>query len=362
MNTAKCAQATRCNYCVNQSTGSRGNVSMPHKLSPNIWGLLKDISATLMLSAALLLSACSGNQNNVDDLGDISADNTDRVIENGTIDNNTETPIEEVSNISFPPLEPGVWWQPNLSEPLTWDWQIGHLNPQPNLGVDVYNVDIDADPRAIQILRNTGAKLICYFSVGTVENWRSDADRFPAELIGERYEQLPGERWLNYKEIEKLAPIMLDRLDRCAAKGFHAVEADNVDAFNYETRNEAGEVINIGTNFDITEADTVAYVRWLAQAAHERGLSLGLKNAEAIAEEVVDDIDFMVTEECILYDWCDAAKVIVENNKPVFAAEYIDFPGTQSLSYVCQEAAKYGFYASHFNTQLNNGYFTACAN
>lgn len=255
---------------------------------------------------------------------------------------------------------PDTWWQPTADTPLTWDWQIGHLTPQPNANVDVYNIDIDTDDTARRALANTGAKLICYFSVGTVENWRDDADQFPALVIGERYEQLPGERWLNYKRIDLLAPIMLARFDRCARLGFHAVEADNVDAFNYETRNARGEVIRLGTNFKITEADTIAYVRWLAEAAHSRGLAIGLKNAEAIAEEVVDVIDFMVTEECVLYDWCDAATVVIEHNKPVLAAEYIDFPETQSFSYVCQAAQSYGFFASHFKTSLNNAYFAAC--
>lgn len=326
------------------------------------------VIASIILSMTTLITACSGT-GETPSAPTTSSSQTDAAptgheqnTENSSIEEFALAPSINSNEHSHEDLrpKPKTLWQPTADTPLIWDWQIGHLTPQPNKDVDVYNIDIDTEPEALHALKATGAKLICYFSVGTIEDWREDANQFPAELIGERYEQLPGERWLNYKEIDKLAPIMLARLDRCAARGFDAVEADNVDAFNYETRNKAGEVIRIGTNFQITEADTVRYVRWLAEAAHERNLAIGLKNAEAIAADIVNDIDFMVTEECILYDWCSAASVIIENNKPIFAAEYIDFPGTQSLSYVCEQATTYGFFASHFETTLNNSYFIPC--
>lgn len=318
------------------------------------------IRLALFLCAAIVslfcLAACSTDDTPTSEDAHAEIQNTDndRDLES---DAHGDTLPPENTLIDDKPL---TWWEPSADTPLKWDWQIGHLNPQPNPNIDVYNIDMDTDPTALQTLANTGAKLICYFSVGTVENWRDDADQFPPSVIGERYESLPGEKWLNYKQIDLFAEIILARFDRCAKLGFHAIEADNVDAFNYETRNALGEVIRIGTNFNITEADTIAYVRWLADAAHSRGLALGLKNAEAIASEVVDVIDFMVTEECILYDWCDAVKVVIENNKPVFAAEYIDFPETESLSYICQAAQQYGLFASHFHTTLNNAYFANC--
>jgi hypothetical protein len=66
--------------------------------------------------------------------------------------------------------------------------------------------------------------------------------------------------------LDVLGPIMRRRLDLCRRKGFDAVEADNVDAY----RNRSG--------FPLRGADKLRCNRFLASAAHARGLSIGLKN------------------------------------------------------------------------------------
>lgn len=39
--------------------------------------------------------------------------------------------------------------------------------------------------------------MVCYISIGSVENWRDDADDFPAEAIGNDYDGWEGEKWLD---------------------------------------------------------------------------------------------------------------------------------------------------------------------
>lgn len=327
---------------------------------------------TLSLGSILLyfVSGCTGSKQEPESAvvttaetvteGSNPATKSEAISHGSSQDISQEISPEKTTNSVGKTTEPKTWWQPEATPVLRWDWQIGHLKPVPNHDIDVYNVDIDTDPSALEALRNTGAKLICYFSVGTVETWRPDANQFPPGIVGEHYAQYPDESWLNYREIDQLALIMLARLDRCAARGFHAVEADNVDAFNYETRNTDGKLVQKGTNFALTKADTITYVRWLADAAHARGLAIGLKNASSIIDDVIEDIDFMVAEECILYNWCDEAHRVVQHNKPVFAAKYIDFDETGNLSAICKTAAKYGLFASHFRLTLDNTYFAAC--
>ena len=63
-------------------------------------------------------------------------------------------------------------------------------------------------------------KVICYVSVGSWEEWRPDASGFPAEVIGKDYGGWPGEKWLDIRRIDLLAPLMRARLDECKAKGF----------------------------------------------------------------------------------------------------------------------------------------------
>jgi hypothetical protein len=72
---------------------------------------------------------------------------------------------------------------------------------------------------------------------------------------------------------------MQARLDLAVSKGCDAVEPDNVDAFQ------------TAVGFDIDGDEQVAYLRWLADEAHRRGLSIGLKNAIGLVDQVVNDFD-----------------------------------------------------------------------
>ena len=72
---------------------------------------------------------------------------------------------------------------------------------------------------------------MCYISAGTWENWRPDAKRFPAVVKGKPDGGWPGERWLDIRRLDILRPLMRERIQRCARKGFDGVEFDNVDAY-----------------------------------------------------------------------------------------------------------------------------------
>lgn len=61
------------------------------------------------------------------------------------------------------------------------------------------------------------------------------AGEFPAEVLGSDYDGWPGERWLDIRRIDLLAPIMLARLDMCTAKGFDCVEPDNIEIYDNDT-------------------------------------------------------------------------------------------------------------------------------
>ena len=103
----------------------------------------------------------------------------------------------------------------------------------------------------------------------------------------------PGERWLDIRKLGVLGPIMKARLDMCAAKGFDAVEFDNVDG--YQNR----------TGFPLTAADQLAYNVFLANQAHLRGLSAVLKNDVGQIRALLPYFDFALNEQCHQYDECD---------------------------------------------------------
>jgi hypothetical protein len=86
--------------------------------------------------------------------------------------------------------------------------------------VDMFDTSADQ----VASLHRQGKKAFCYISVGSWENWRPDKDKFPAIVLGNNYAGWPGEKWLDIRRIDLLAPILRARLDRCAGKGFDGVE------------------------------------------------------------------------------------------------------------------------------------------
>ncbi len=77
---------------------------------------------------------------------------------------------------------------------------------------------------------------------------------------------------------------MAARFDMCRDKGFDAVEADLVDGYARDS------------GFPLTAADQLTYNRMLADLAHERGLSIGLKNDLDQVADLVDHFDFAINE------------------------------------------------------------------
>jgi len=221
-----------------------------------------------------------------------------------------------------------TWWKPSLN--LRWQWQLTDVPVDLDLDVDVYDVDLfDNDASVVEALHAQGRKVICYVSVGSWEDWRPDQGRFPASVIGREYEGWPGEKWLDIRQIETLAPIMRDRFDLCRDKDFDGVEPDNVDAYTNDT------------GFPLTYEDQLSYNLWLAQEAHARGLSIGLKNDPEHVVDLLPYFDWALTEDCFAEGWCEDVSPFIQTGKPVLAAEYTDTGVI--LEQLCPEAARLGF-------------------
>ncbi len=204
---------------------------------------------------------------------------------------------------------PASWWRP--APGLRWQWQLtGPIDL--DVPVEVMDIDLDVPATVVDALHRRGVRVICYISVGSYEDWRADAARFPAEVLGNAYEGWPGERWLDIRRLDVLAPILRARLDRCAAKGFDGVEPDNLMVYPEDT------------GFAITYADNIAYARWLAAEAHARGLAIGLKNGPDMVTDLVEEYDFAIVEEAFDQGFAEAFVPFVARGKAVFAAEYTD--------------------------------------
>ncbi|MGW7285980.1 endo alpha-1,4 polygalactosaminidase [Streptomyces sp. NPDC054847] len=222
----------------------------------------------------------------------------------------TSGPDDDAGGPTLPPrpVRPaGERWLPGTG--LAWQWQLsGGLDP--TVDVPVYDIDgFDHPASAVADLHRRGRKVICYLSTGAWEDFRPDADRFPKSLLG-RGNGWEGERWLDIRRTDLLEPLMAERLDMCRDKGFDAVEPDNMDG--YANR----------TGFPLTAGDQLRYNRLIARLAHERGLSVGLKNDLDQIPELVGDFDFAVNEQCAEHDECAALSPFVRAGKAVFHVEY----------------------------------------
>ena len=235
------------------------------------------------------------------------------------------------------------WWTPKLGQNFQVQFE-GEIDL--NVAVDVIALDLfETSKEDITYLHNRGIKVLCYLNAGAWEDWRPDCDDFPENILGLNYQGWPGERWLDIRRMDVLKPILKARLNLCLDKGFDGVEPDNLDG--YEN----------ATGFSITPEDQISFNRWLAQAAHERGLAIGLKNNPDQAQILVEDFDWITTENCFKQHWCEQARVFIQAGKPVFAIEYRQ--EGMRLNDFCDQASKLQIDAILKNKSLD-AWLAAC--
>ncbi len=242
-------------------------------------------------------------------------------------------------------IEPTLALKPaNPSLPLEMSWQIQYTGEiDTSLDVDAFNIDLfDTDADAISELKARAVFVMCYFSAGSHENWRSDVGDFPSRTLGRPMEGWKGETWLDIRQIDALKPVMEARLDMAAQKGCDGVDPDNVNGYENDT------------GFPLTYQDQLAYNIFLASAAHERGLLIGLKNDLGQIPDLLPYFDWILNEECFSFGECDQLLPFIKAGKPVFVIEYETSPQE-----FCKEANKMNFNALHKNWELDK-YRTSC--
>ncbi|KAJ5922451.1 hypothetical protein N7516_010154 [Penicillium verrucosum] len=244
------------------------------------------------------------------------------------------------------PTNTTVKWQPAVGS----KWQIilkSEDGAPISTSVDapIYDIDLfDNNKTVISDLQKMGRKVICYFSAGSFEDWRKDAGDFHPADKGENLDGWPGEKWLNLTS-PNVRKIMQARLDVAVEKGCDGVDPDNIDGYD----NENG--------LDLTKAQAINYVNWLASQSHSRGLSVGLKNGADIIDSVIDNMQWCVNEQCAEYEECDTYASFIEADKPVFHIEYPKGGSTNNNKSVTSSQAKSACTANssgNFSTVIKN--------
>ncbi|KIV88033.1 hypothetical protein PV10_09207 [Exophiala mesophila] len=200
-------------------------------------------------------------------------------------------------------------WRP--AKGTSWNYLLNSaVNTTTAHGFQVWIIDLfDNDASTIVDLRTKGNNVICYFSAGSYEDWRPDNTSFNEVDLGHDLDGWPGERWVNISS-SQLREIMTRRLDLAVEKHCDGVDPDNVDAYD----NDNG--------LQLTEADSIDYMSFLSEEAHQRGLAIGLKDAGAIIPSVINQTEWSVNEQCLQYDECDTYSLFILQEKPVFHVEY----------------------------------------
>ena len=235
----------------------------------------------------------------------------------------------------------GVNWldMAEIKKEDTFYWQLqGDLRE--DIPASVYDIDLfDTSSDTIASLKTRGIKVICYMNAGAWEEWRSDADEFPQNALGNDLEGWDGEKWLDIRN-KTVREIMKKRMDLAVEKGCDGIEPDNIDGYQNDT------------GFDLSYDDQFDYNRFLTVEAKKRGLVIAMKNDLDQAEDLATYFDFLLNEQGIEYGETSKFAPFINQNKAVFDVEYND------TYYDCSLAN--GFHLLLLPIDLNGSFVKSC--
>jgi hypothetical protein len=194
------------------------------------------------------------------------------------------------------------------------DYQLGGSYPPPS-GVTIVTRDSTAKPAA-------GAYNICYINgfqtqSGDGSMWLNQHPTLVLRSVDGKPvvdPGWPGEMILDVGTATKragIAKVMVRAIDRCTAKGFQAVEFDNLDSYS-----RSHHAFGLGAD--------IAMAKLLVARAHADGLAAGQKNTSELGSRGKTEVgfDFAVSEECYRYNECAAYTTVYGDR--VLDIEYTD--------------------------------------
>ena len=247
------------------------------------------------------------------------------------------TPARLMDTRGPAPVAAGV---KGMTPGTSWQWQIdgGPIdetvldavgNPKKMYDIDMFT----SDASTIQRLHARGITVVCYMETGGWENFRPDASSYPAAVLGNPLSGYPDERFVDIRRLDVLLPIMAARLDLARGKGCDGIEPDLDDTYTYNT------------GFPLTMQHQLAFNKAVADLAHERGMSIGLKNGASpsgvFEAAMAQFTDWALNEECHQFAECGGYQVFIAQNKAVFQVEYTASGTTPAAVCPANNAANY---------------------
>ena len=212
---------------------------------------------------------------------------------------------------------PGSSWQAQLT---------GDVDP--SLDVTFFYLDPDnLSEQSRAELESAGKHVACYFSAGSLEPWRDDADQFPASAVGNPLAGYPDEQWLDIRD-PTVHALMTARIERLAALGCEGALPANLEAYQADS------------GFDLTRDDELAYATFLSSSIHAQGMSAGLTITAELIPEVAAAFDWGLVIDCLDSGGCGAYQPVRAAGKAVFMVEFGD---ETDVATVCPAAEQLGF-------------------
>jgi len=115
----------------------------------------------------------------------------------------------------------------------------------------------------------------------------------------------PQERWVDFRQLDALKPMLDERIRMCAAKGFDAVELDDIDSFDPPST----------TGFHLTPGDAQNYLAYAFNEIHRYGMTGLWKNSPLLSWWGRRYTDGAVVEEC--YRYHQLLRLSVARQQPV---------------------------------------------
>jgi hypothetical protein len=256
------------------------------------------------------------------------------------------------------------WWVPSLDN-QPWQWELSHplkLTKARDMGTNdrlptgaaapapvIYDIDAIINPAStVAALHAMGKHVVCYIEVGAAGDYYSASDEGISttyfdqlQSAGDFGAKVAGypEYYLNIESPTTVTVVEAMIRQKCAAKGFDAVETD-ID-----------EEYNDSSGFPLTKAEQEQYMTTLANYMHSFGLGWWIKNPDDTGDSYATDMeplaDAVLTEQCNQYGTCGLLSTYV-GHKAVFDAEYRLKPAR-----FCAADDALGFNGAKFNLGLS---------
>lgn len=244
------------------------------------------------------------------------------------------------------------WWTPQPGEAANWDIQVNapvdFATARDMTVVDLWasvpaatmityddsssvNVPAGAQAFTISTLHAADTIVVCRVGLGGAREGDPDYAKFPsAALSAMTLQDDPTAHFLDFAQRASWEAIAFERLDLAKDIGCDGIEPYLSDHAS----------IDLGFTPDF--ALQQSWYTAVAEAAHERELSVGMRNGLSWVTDQRLSYDWLLVERCGEFMECDQVKPFLDERKAVFAIEYttnIDGEAQQTTGPCNQQAA-----------------------